>query len=114
MNSRDQGPGVRGQGADAPEIRAEVSYDGRQWMRDREIELLAGIWLAANIEREFRFPESLHVLLDRALLCPVPTCRQANDWLIIRDGAIRCQPCDADYQDACVEAKLAAARGRLA
>jgi len=78
----------------------------------RTVHLLAAIWTAANIEREFRFPESLHVLLDRALLCPL--CRHEDSWMIIRDGAIRCQPCDADYQDACVEAKLAAARGRLA
>jgi len=80
----------------------------------READLLAAISTAANIEREFWFPDTgaLHVLLDRALLCPV--CRRKDSWLIIRDGAIRCQPCDADYQDALVEAKLAAARGRLA
>jgi len=77
----------------------------------READLLAAIWTAAKIECEFRFPESLHVLLDRALLCP--ECRQEDSWLIIRDGAIRCQACDADYQDALVAAKLAAARGRL-
>ncbi len=104
----------RGQGNDAVKISAEVSHDGRQWIRDREIELLAAIWTAANIEREFYFSSTgaRHVLLDRALLCPV--CRCEDHWLIIRDGAIRCRPCDAEYQDAIVQAKLAEARGRLA
>lgn len=89
-----------------------ISVAGGRPLDPRTVDLLAAIWTAANIEREFRFPESLHVLLDRDLLCP--TCRRANDWMIIRDGAIRCQPCDADYGDALVESKLAAARGRLA
>lgn len=89
-----------------------VSLRGAQPLDDRTVDLLAGIWLAANIVRQFRFPDALHVLLDRRLLCPA--CRRRDDWLIIRDGAIRCQPCDALYQDAVVEAKLAAARGRLA
>lgn len=114
MNNRGHGSGVRGQGKAAVEIVPEVSSDGRQWLRDREVELLAAIWTAANIEREFYFPTTgaRHILVDRALLCPV--CRHADHWLIIRDGAIRCQPCDEVYQDALVEAKLAEARGRIA
>lgn len=96
------------------ETGINVQHSTLQPLTGREMDLLAAIWMAANIEREFYFVSTgaRHVLLDRALLCPV--CRRADHWLIIRDGAIRCQPCDAEYQDALVEAKLAEARGRLA